>query len=428
MSSIVDTCLSWAGLQRIPAFDSVTSPSVMSTIAANTRQQIANQSSGTGGFLYKWLWNGQYSIFPWIPKPIKYLVLLLFLLNAKSWPLVWHVKLWWPAIRGSIDARRKGVKEYYWGLGLFTSEDRRNPKVQPLIEKDAHHGNRFVDHTKVVTVRKYHAYFDDCDYNKHLSNSSYARNLDYSRMKACIEMFSPFFATSGWMALGAGSYQFAKEIPIFADYEVHVSIAGIEEKWMYLVAEFVTYPKKGKSGQRKDSNLANHKATSALQAEKSHSTKPTTNPMLTEVLSGSVASSGVATPVNNGKAVNPPASMQEQIAKRMSQTVRTDGSVLHCLGVSTYCFKVGRLTVPPRVVLSYCGYGNQSNWDRAQKIIIGSKDGGKKWLQGGWKDETEEVGKEFVEHELNEKGKIAGGKLAEAYEGLRETVDAALRG
>jgi hypothetical protein len=61
-------------------------------------------------------------------------------------------------------------------------------------------------------------------------------------------------------------------------------------------------------------------------------------------------------------------------------------------------------------------------------MITGSKDKGKKWLQGGWKDEAEEVGKEFAEHELNKKGRIAGGKLAEAFEGLRETVDAALRG
>jgi hypothetical protein len=116
---------------------------------------------------------------------------------------------------------------------------------------------------------------------------------------------------------------------------------------MYLVAEFVTYPKKGKSSQRNDSNLATHKPTSALQAEKSDSMQPTVQPMLTEVLSGSAASSGVATPIGAGKGANTCLSMQEHIAKRVAQTVRTDGSILHCLGVSTYCFKVGRITVPP---------------------------------------------------------------------------------
>lgn len=248
------------------------------------------------------------------------------------------------------------------------------------------------------------------DYNKHLSNSSYAKvglteksvgdvidfrmhqNLDYARLKASVEMFAPFFAPGGWMALGglffcifsiackltpliflsvltAASYQFAKEIPIFADYEIHVSIGGFEEKWasqsnefsragwisqllqiceqLYLVAEFVTYPKKGKSSQKTVRDPASHKPTSALQADKSDSTKPTVQPMLTEVLSGSAASSGDVTPTSNVTSTNGTSSMQEQIAKRVAQTVRTDGSVLHCLGVSSYCFKVGRITIPP---------------------------------------------------------------------------------
>ncbi|KAJ9115016.1 hypothetical protein QFC22_005344 [Naganishia vaughanmartiniae] len=396
----------------------------MSTVAANTRKQIASSTS-VGALLYKWLWNGQYSVFPWIPKPIKYIALLLLLLNAKSWPFVWHVKLWWPAIWGHIQAKRKGLKPYYWGLGLFTTKDRQEPEVQRLIQKDPFRGDRFRDHTKVVSKKKCHAYYDDCDYNKHLSNSSYAKNLDYARMQACVEAFSPFFAPGGWMALGAGSYQFAKEIPMFTDYEIHISIGGFEEKWLYLVAEFVTYPKKGKSGQGKESISAHHKATSAPEAETSDSARRTAQPILTEVLSGSATTSGIATPTNNDNSTTAPTSMGEQIAKRVSQTVRSDGSVLHCLGVSTYCFKVGRITVPPRVVLSFCGYGSPSNWDRAEKIITGSQDRGKKWLQGGWKDEAEEVGKEFADHELNRKGKVAGGKLSEAFEGLKETVDAA---
>jgi hypothetical protein len=116
---------------------------------------------------------------------------------------------------------------------------------------------------------------------------------------------------------------------------------------MYLVAEFVTFPKKSKSGQEKDSTALKPKATSGPEAENSDSARRTVQPILTEVLSGSVTSSGIATPTTNGNSTNAPTSMQEQIAKRVAQTVRTDGSVLHCLGVSTYCFKVGRITVPP---------------------------------------------------------------------------------
>lgn len=118
---------------------------------------------------------------------------------------------------------------------------------------------------------------------------------------------------------------------------------------MYLVAEFVTFPKKGKADRAKDSNLATDQANSApeAEAEKSDSARRTVQPILTEVLSGSVTSSGVATPTNNGSSTSTRIPMQEQIAKRVAQTVRSDGSVLHCLGVSTYCFKVGRITVPP---------------------------------------------------------------------------------
>jgi hypothetical protein len=73
------------------------------------------------------------------------------------------VKLWWPAIWGHIQARRKGLKPYYWSLGLFTTEDRKNPKLQSMIAKDPFKGDRFVDHTKVVSKKKYHAYYDDCE-------------------------------------------------------------------------------------------------------------------------------------------------------------------------------------------------------------------------------------------------------------------------
>ncbi|KAI5455306.1 hypothetical protein NCC49_000121 [Naganishia albida] len=397
----------------------------MSTVTT-PRSQLAGTSS-VGAVLYRWLWNGQYSIFPFIPKPVKYLALLLLLFNAKSWPFVWHVKLWWPAIWGHIQARRKGLKPYYWSLGLFTTEDRKNPKLQSLIAKDPYKGERFVDHTKVVSKKKYHAYYDDCDYNKHLSNSCYAKNLDYARMQACVEAFSPFFAPGGWMALGAGSYNFAKEIPIFSDYEIHISIGGFEEKWMYLVAEFVTYPKRGKSSEKSSSALP--KPTTALEAETSASKNPAVKlPMINDVLSGSVSSSGVATPtMSNGQATGT-GNMHEQISKRVAQKVREDGSVLHCLAVSSYCFKIGRLTVPPRVVLSFCGYGSPMNWDRAEKLITGNADRGKKWLQGGWKDEPEEVGREFSEHELNKKGREAGAKFAEAFAGLGEAVNAAVRG
>jgi hypothetical protein len=48
-----------------------------------------------------------------------------------------------------------------------------------------------------------------------------------------------------------------------------------------------------------------------------------------------------------------------------------------------------------RVALSFCGYGDPSNWTRAQDMLLNTPDRGRKWLQGGWKDEPSPVGAEW---------------------------------
>lgn len=46
---------------------------------------------------------------------------------------------------------------------------------------------------------------DDCDWNAHLSNSAFAKNLDPLRMRVCMEWFPAFFADGGWVGL-AGEF------------------------------------------------------------------------------------------------------------------------------------------------------------------------------------------------------------------------------
>lgn len=108
----------------------------------------------------------------------------------------------------------------------------------------------------------------------------------------------------------------------------------------------MSYPKRGGSSHKSDSTTPT-KATSALKADPSDSKHPAVQSMITDVLSSSVSSSGVATPTTNGNGDANAGTMREQITKRVAQKVRSDGSVLHCLAVSSYCFKIGRLTVPP---------------------------------------------------------------------------------
>lgn len=58
-------------------------------------------------------------------------------------------------------------------------------------------------------------------------------------------------------------------------------------------------------------------------------------------------------------------------------------------------------------------------------MILSTKDRGKKWLQGGWKDEAEVIGGEWSREgeDVYSGGRLSGGKLKEGLEGLREVVD-----
>lgn len=91
---------------------------------------------------------------------------------------------------------------------------------------------------------------------------------------------------------------------------------------------------------------------------------------------------------------------------------RKDGSVLHAVSVSIFCFKLGRLSeflqlyevnsgpttlfesnlaIPPAVVLSVCGYGSASDQARCFKLHSQGPKSMIGYLKGGWKDDDEAV-------------------------------------
>ena len=51
-------------------------------------------------------------------------------------------------------------------------------------------------------------------------------------MNALTKFCLPFVTDGGWMALGGGYYNYVREIPIGADYEIWLSIGGWDEKWV----------------------------------------------------------------------------------------------------------------------------------------------------------------------------------------------------
>ncbi|CAE6522710.1 unnamed protein product [Rhizoctonia solani] len=217
-----------------------------------------------------------------------------------------------------------------------------------------------------LSVLKSWASPDDCDWNGHLSNSCYAKNLDPARMQACIDWFPGFFGDNGWVALGGAHYHYIREIPINTHYEIRMSIGGWEEKWIYLVAKFVSHPKKSKSG-------------SQTKPFKNPHTNPTTIPTITTpstpLLTETSTPAEPATQGNGGFNPLDTSTVDSKLAPNTSpkpalRTHDDDGALIHCIAVSTYCFKHGRITVPPRVALAMSGFsltevGDKSNWTNA---------------------------------------------------------------
>ena len=113
---------------------------------------------------------------------------------------------------------------------------------------------------------------------------------------------------------------------------------------------------------------------------------------------------------------------------RSSDLVWKSGSIpiSQSIARAHYTSQTIRLTLlcfaTQRVALSFCGYGDLSNWTRAQKLITSTPDRGRKWLQGGYKDEPTPVGAEWDEDELFARGKDEGAKLKSALEGMRKVV------
>lgn len=93
------------------------------------------------------------------------------------------------------------------------------------------------------------ATLDECDWNGHLSNSSYSKSLDYTRMAHNSPRFLKMYYDGGWVALGGSAFNFHREVPMMARYDVRMSIEAWDDKWLYVVGRFVTPAKPSRSGK-----------------------------------------------------------------------------------------------------------------------------------------------------------------------------------
>ncbi|QRW04423.1 tRNA-dihydrouridine synthase 1 [Ceratobasidium sp. AG-Ba] len=270
------------------------------------------------------------------------------------WPGAWHGRLFAPILR------------QWFNKILYTPKKRHIfwTKVSPI-------GRTLLPSATgkdkgIQIVSKSWAAPDDCDWNGHLSNSCYAKNLDPLRMLVRTEWLPALFEDGGWIALAGEHYHFIREIPVGANYEIRVSVGGWEKKWIYLVAKFVTYPP--------------------------HS-------------------------------VHPPNANTIPTSRQL-KTHDEDGALIHCVAVSTICAKHGRVTIPPQIAFAMSGIslsepGSEKNWKRATEIRARGRGEVQKFLRGGWKNEEHwwEASAE-VEHERKRRVELLE-LLGRGMDGLR---------
>ncbi|KAG8526356.1 uncharacterized protein KY384_000349 [Bacidia gigantensis] len=156
-------------------------------------------------------------------NPWKALAIILAVLNLKSLPLVWHLRLL-RSLFAHIRISRTRLKTLPGPSTLF----------QPLI-----------------TSSRSSPY--ECDYNLHKSNSTYFSDFDLGRLGLLVSLCGKGIDitrtqlreempndTSGFMtALGGVAVNFRREIKPFEKFEVWTRILTWDRKWIYVIGHFV---------------------------------------------------------------------------------------------------------------------------------------------------------------------------------------------
>ncbi|PSR78464.1 hypothetical protein PHLCEN_2v7407 [Hermanssonia centrifuga] len=375
------------------------------------------------------------------PAFFKWFAVTLFLINFRSWPLVWHYKVLFSPI---FEVRAR----YYRLLlsTLFLPAQARLERKTKWLQSLCPVGE---DPTKFVVSVDAWAGPDDCDFNWHLSNSSYPKTLDASRFRAALRICPTFFRAGGWMPLGATHFKFMKEIPIFAHYQIRMSIAAWDNKWLYVVTRYVTVPKKGK-GRKVIKAPATAKTTREDKGTDGEipSGDAARFPSLHTPATPSI--SGTSTPAVSANSSSIGLTT-EQIAQ-LVPSEEPDGATVHCISVSELCFKIGRITVPPAVVLAAEGFSRlppppssapspmqtparysltnpPPSFARSQSLQLPDVSKGhlktfQKFLKGGWKEvgEGERWWEDALGGEVEERRRVN----LERVKGVRTGMEGAL--
>lgn len=158
-----------------------------------------------------------------------------------SLPLSWTVRIFYTQLRLRYSASGPANSS----KGKVTSSE---PHL--LLSHLPEPGKDIFD--EVFVSSPFTATIDECDFNFHLSNSSYPKNFDLARVEAATHFFLRGQLDGAWVALGGTSFRFLKEIPAGARYHIRTRILSWDDKWAYLQGEFITFPKRRGSCKGQD--------------------------------------------------------------------------------------------------------------------------------------------------------------------------------
>ncbi|KAJ3798152.1 hypothetical protein GGU11DRAFT_820983 [Lentinula aff. detonsa] len=257
------------------------------------------QSSISPAFLYYFLSSTKASSA--LKLLSKYLICAIILANIRGAPATWHWRVFWPIVKYNLQFLAFRVPNFF---ATLLDRRKRARRIAEYIDRTSPVGVHPFDFKVIYRSR---VSVDESDFNMHMSNSSYPKILDFTRTKMATHLFPHFLRAGGVVPIASTHFHFVREIPMLAKFEVRAGIGAWDEKWFYVVARFVT---------------VNHK---------SKSDGPSPVPSLTKSESDLVA-----------KLVN--SSMEDE-----------EGVTLHTVAVARCCYKLGRITVPPSVLLATNG-------------------------------------------------------------------------
>ncbi|KIJ10134.1 hypothetical protein PAXINDRAFT_119631 [Paxillus involutus ATCC 200175] len=250
------------------------------------------------------------------------------LINVCLFPLLWHVRVFLPL---AIVRCKYHFSFYKYILSFKPAAARHHAAVNELESLCPVGANPF---TFTVHYKSW-ASPDDCDFLGHLSNSSYAKVSTPSEYMALRTSSANSQARDVLISQFASHYQFLHEIPLFTRYEINLSIGAWDQKWIYLVCRFTSHSKN----------------------KRKMKTKQNTSPML-PIDSSASRGIQILTPItpSDSESSDPPS---DRITKALAASLLAEGPdepTVHCFSISRVCFKIGRITVPPPVLLACEGF------------------------------------------------------------------------